>query len=689
MSKHCHGRQGNSLVTFTSPRGRFAAALLFLLFVPLGLAAQERTWTVRAAGPGERVVAPDLKSTAELVTLDEGLTPRLLALEPEASLKVTDWPVAPEVRRDVVLTRHEVYSPEARVFRLDGRKMTEIPRSRLAFYWGTAEDDERVRVFVSLDPATGEMQSFAQSQEGLNELRPAPGTAGTPKAGRHLVAPSEALVDGAVTQDAPKWTCGEEEALQDPTHTAKAMRSLLGAAATTPPPFTSLHTATVAVDTDNELMAQKFSNDTTAAGSYVTSLIAAMNVMYERDLHVRLLQGTTFLRVSSTPDPYVQGGGGNADGNELNEFSSYWQTTYPNVNRAVAMMLSGKQSATNSASGIAWISGLCSQSSGYSFTQVFKISYLAGDASVVGHEIGHNFGSPHTHCYSPPADNCYAGESGCYSGGTSCPAPQTINGVPGVVGTVMSYCQFAGCNPQLVFHPRSLTEYINANLASANNRCVLPLNSAPTVASITPKSGTTAGGTPVVITGSNFQSGASVAIGGVAATNVVVAGSTITATTGAHGTGTVSVAVTNPDASSGSLSNGYFYASPSGALSYYTVSPCRLVDTRNPNGPWGGPALAAGTQRIFNVTGSCGIPTGAKAVSANVTVTGPATGGFLGFYPGNAIPMGTSNITFGTGQTRASSTMLDLSTDGLGTVGVQNGAAGSVHVIVDVNGYFL
>ncbi|MEA2691998.1 MAG: hypothetical protein QOJ16_1385 [Acidobacteriota bacterium] len=685
MSKHCHGRQGNSLFNFTSPRGRFAAVLLFLFCVPLGLSAAEPLSPVRAAGPGERIVAPDFKSAAELVTLDGSLTPRLLALAPEASLTVTDWPVAPEVRRDVVLTRHEVYSPEAKIFRMEGGKRTEVPRSGLAFYWGTAADDDQVRVFLSLDPATGEMQSFTQSRDGMNELRPAPGSA---KPGQHIVAPPEALVDGATTEAAPKWSCGEEEAMQDPTHTAKALRSILGAAANAAPPFTNLHTAILAVDTDNELLSQKFGDSTAAAASYVASLIAAMNVMYERDLHVRLLQGTTFLRVSSTPDPYVQGGGGNADGNELNEFSSYWQSNNGNIPRAVAMMLSGKQSSTNQASGIAWISGLCSQSSGYSFSQVFKISYLAGDASVVGHEIGHNFGSPHTHCYSPPADNCFNGESGCYSGGTSCPAPQTINGVTGVVGTVMSYCQFAGCNPQLVFHPRSLTEYINSNLAAANNVCVLPLNTAPTVAAITPRSGTTLGGTPVVLTGSNFQNGATVAIGGVPATGVSVAGNTITATAGAHATGTVSVSVTNPDNSSGTLSNSYFYAQPSGALSFYSVPPCRLVDTRNPVGPLGGPSLGAGNLRVFTAIGSCGIPAGAKSLSANVTVSVPTAAGFLGFYPGNAFPMGTSSLTFSPGQTRASNTMIELSTDGLGTLGVQNGAAGNVDLIVDVNGYF-
>jgi len=86
---------------------------------------------------------------------------------------------------------------------------------------------------------------------------------------------------------------------------------------------------------------------------------------------------------------------------------------------------------------------------------------------------------------------------------------------------------------------------------------------APSVSGINPTSGTTAGGTPVTISGSNFVSGATVTIGSTAATNVVVSnGSTITATTPAHAAGTVNVVVQNPDAQSGTLVSGYTYTAP-------------------------------------------------------------------------------------------------------------------------------
>ena len=78
--------------------------------------------------------------------------------------------------------------------------------------------------------------------------------------------------------------------------------------------------------------------------------------------------------------------------------------------------------------------------------------------------------------------------------------------------------------------------------------------------SISPTSGTTAGGTPVTITGTGFLTGATVSLGGTAATGVTVVSSTsITATTAAHAAGAVNVVVTNTDAKTGTLTNGYTY----------------------------------------------------------------------------------------------------------------------------------
>ena len=87
---------------------------------------------------------------------------------------------------------------------------------------------------------------------------------------------------------------------------------------------------------------------------------------------------------------------------------------------------------------------------------------------------------------------------------------------------------------------------------------------APTVTGINPRFGSITGGTSVAITGTGFQAGATVSIGGMPATGVtVVNATTLTAVTAAHASpGAVDVVVTNPDGQAGTLSGGFTYALP-------------------------------------------------------------------------------------------------------------------------------
>jgi len=84
----------------------------------------------------------------------------------------------------------------------------------------------------------------------------------------------------------------------------------------------------------------------------------------------------------------------------------------------------------------------------------------------------------------------------------------------------------------------------------------------PAVSNVSPNKGPAAGGQPVTITGTDFDSspGATVTFGGSLAGGVLVASATqLPCTTGAHPPATVDVAVTNPDAECGVLPGGYTY----------------------------------------------------------------------------------------------------------------------------------
>jgi N-acetylneuraminic acid mutarotase len=123
---------------------------------------------------------------------------------------------------------------------------------------------------------------------------------------------------------------------------------------------------------------------------------------------------------------------------------------------------------------------------------------------------------------------------------------------------------------------------------------------------------------------------------------------------------------------------------------FHTVTPCRVVDTRNPDGPTGGPVLAGGSTRAFPVTGgACGIPATALAVSVNLTAVGAVANGYLTLFPGDAPgPPLASHVNFAAGVTRANNAVAALAGDGTGTIKVRNGSVGAVHFVLDVNGYF-
>jgi hypothetical protein len=121
-----------------------------------------------------------------------------------------------------------------------------------------------------------------------------------------------------------------------------------------------------------------------------------------------------------------------------------------------------------------------------------------------------------------------------------------------------------------------------------------------------------------------------------------------------------------------------------GPMSFYTLTPCRVVDTRTAGGL--GPLPGKGA-RVVPVAGVCGVPAGAGAVGVNATVV-PSGSGWVSLYPGNGVDPGTSTVSFSAGHTRASAAMVSLATDGSGSVGVSNNSSASNHFILDVSGYF-
>jgi streptogramin lyase len=149
--------------------------------------------------------------------------------------------------------------------------------------------------------------------------------------------------------------------------------------------------------------------------------------------------------------------------------------------------------------------------------------------------------------------------------------------------------------------------------------------------------------------------------------------------------------VTGPD---GALWFAEFNAGKIGRITtsatFHPLAPCRVADTRDPDGAYGGPALdAVDVYRTFVLAGRCGIPAGATGVSFNFTVTGSTDPGYLRIYPSDksALP-NVSTLSYGAGQTRANNAVLGLGPNRDINVHVDQPPGGFVHFIIDVNGYF-
>ncbi len=407
--------------------------------------------------PGEVVDFPELDQQWETFSLSEESRQALSGGDEEGAFLFLEFPVAPGARAAIQFTPFDPYAPGAKMWVVENGVRREIPRSVAARFSGSSADGEtRVGISFRSDGSLyglvsgpdGQFRLFGNGDEEaytIEEAKPAPGLDYSGCGTEHLVG-QDAIFDPVPQEHQPETA------------------PLLGA---------SLQ-AVIAVDTDTALNLEKFSNNSTAALNWISDLFTALTTMYERDLDLTLLQGDTTLRTGSDPFSNTDTPASQA---QLTEFGSFWSSNQGGIPRVFAMLLSGKSSSPNSASGIAWIDGYCENQSvggGYSINQVFTGAFPADlDARLVGHELGHNAGSPHTHCYTPPVDNCFRAEPGCYSGSVSCPG--------GSNGTLMSYCNFsppngASCGQnQLLFHPTVQTR-IGTFISSHSPGCITSFN---------------------------------------------------------------------------------------------------------------------------------------------------------------------------------------------------------------------
>ncbi len=181
-------------------------------------------------------------------------------------------------------------------------------------------------------------------------------------------------------------------------------------------------------------MYQNFSSNTTSVTNYVNTLFTEVATLYaSENITLQLSQITVW----STNDGYSSGTAG------LSSFANALNST--GFNGDLAHLLTND---TGSNGGVAYVDQLCG-SLPYAYSDILNtalpVPTYSWDVQVVAHEMGHNFGSSHTHdCVWGPNNNQQIDDCGSQVlGGGSCYNPNSPI-IPASGGTIMSYCHLNG-----------------------------------------------------------------------------------------------------------------------------------------------------------------------------------------------------------------------------------------------------
>jgi hypothetical protein len=378
----------------------------------------------------------------ELSLTDKNSLTRIQSIAPGQSLQLKNVSIGHLGSVTLNLKRFKVFADDAKITIHSDQGTRHEPMPDNVYFVGDIEDLNHSRVFIGflengiiegvIEMADGEKFTLNQQHKNQFQLNE-PNTKSLTNADNRFFNPKDYI-----------------EIPESEVITQRAQNNqLLGPGID--------YQLTVAIETDYEFY--QIFNNTSAEANYITGLIGYVSTMYYNQINTFVLVGNISLWTTAA-DPWTATDSGCA----LMEVGKYWNDNNGAVDRAITHFMSGKSLG----GGIAWLGVLCN--SGFNFNissyncslpypdnsnygGAYGVSGgLSGsfnpgnpqpvwDIVVTSHEIGHNFDSPHTHCYAGiggnanPVDECYNGESGCFSGTESLPGP-----IGQGSGTIMSYC---------------------------------------------------------------------------------------------------------------------------------------------------------------------------------------------------------------------------------------------------------
>jgi cysteine-rich repeat protein len=345
-------------------------------------------------------------ASSELTVSPSGL--QVLAGRP-ATATLRDVPLPDGGVETFVVRSFEVFTAGARIVETDGITEHPVAKPNVAFFSGAGVADPTNWIVLAVTDGTSARAIVQHDLAIVATIGPNP-QPGEPR--RHEMQDAASIA--AAT---PPTLCGGAVPAPDGATAAAAA----AAVALPRDPSEVMLEVEIGVDVGNSLYLG-FNSNTTGITSYTANLIGAVSALYQRDVKITMKLGELTIWTSPEsfdgPDTAVQLG------------------SYASTNAHPTMDLAHYLNNHGSYGGRAYLPGVCGAKYGVSNifgTYYFPVGTYAWDVEVVAHEMGHNLGSNHTHCYSPPLDYCYNLEPGCYSG----PAQASL-------GETMSYCHLNG-----------------------------------------------------------------------------------------------------------------------------------------------------------------------------------------------------------------------------------------------------
>ena len=397
-------------------------------------------------------------------------------------LNVVDLQLADEEQVSLILKRVNPFAPDAFVS-IDGGPRQPLVSER-AYFRGTAVTNDRVQTSLSLG-ADGSLRGVLIDTSGQWRLLSRDG-----RIEARLVS-DEGIHD---SDDHDPFQCGLDNEIRETSRRAQEEFELSNPQSS-PITFGDTNRYRVRVAYDTTARFVNLFGTGQQAIDYLGDLTNFISTLYINEVNTEIVISSTTLRGADEP--------WNPDGDLLQQFENYWNDPNNNVDqtRTLAHIVDAGPSQ-----GVAYVGALCGDGFDYGVSQGLGTEFDPNDNpqdwsfTVVAHELGHNFGSDHTHCYAPVIDECHNGEAGfgCWGGAESLPGPLGQQS-----GTIMSYCHLLngglsniavtlglnhnfGDQPERV--PNTMRAHVLARAAVNNPRCP-QLAGPPTSYTVTPSSG--------------------------------------------------------------------------------------------------------------------------------------------------------------------------------------------------------